>query len=44
MGQTGSFAKVIKSLTFLLAQHNVNIYISRSQSFTSDLILFALKS
>ena len=44
MGQTGSFAKVIKPLTFFLVQHNVNIYISCPQSFTSDLILFVLKS
>ena len=43
MGQTGSFAKVIEPLTFLLVQHNVNIYISCPQSFTSDLILFVLK-
>lgn len=44
MGQTGSFAKVIEPLTFLLVQHDVNINISCPQSLTSDLILFVLKS
>jgi hypothetical protein len=44
MGQTGSFAKVIEPLTFLLVQHYMNIYISFPQSFTSDLIRFVMKS